>query len=109
MQGIAKRRTTSAKGPTNMVALPSVRPPALGVSHLAAKPHLKIGTAGRIARIQKLSPVLATNRVNFVQAFLAAPAIGRPPVPDEPTTHIVGFGRTYLPTCPNPNPNYQWP
>lgn len=87
----------------------AVRPASLGVSHVALKPHLTLGSEGRIARIQKLSPILAANRLTFVQGVLVAPSTKPEPSPTEPSTFIVGFGRTYLPRSPDPNPNYQWP
>ena len=85
------------------------RPASLGVSHLSLKPHLALGSEGRIARIQKLNPILAANRLTFVQAVLAAPAARPEPPPSETTTYVVGFGRANLPRSPDPNPNYQWP
>ena len=108
-QKVGRPASTDPRTTVARVSSPAGRPASLGVSHVALKPHLAIGGLGRIARIQKLSPVLAANRLTFVQTVLVAPPVGPVPPPSEPSTFIVGFGRTYLPRSPDPNPNYQWP
>ncbi len=107
-RGVTKRRPVS-------VVSAAVRPTPVIAAHrltaLQTKPHLSIGTAGRLSVIQKLTAVSAVSKLNFVQTQLAAAAISAPrpeEIPDR-TTYLVGFGRANLPACPNPNPNYQWP
>jgi len=113
--GSMQSRQLKSKNPTRSSARlrPAIvrpRPATHRLSRLEAKPHIKMGKIGRIARIQKLTAIVARNRVNFVEAQLAQPAAAPQPKPSsEPNTYLVGFGRTALPRCPNPNPNYQWP
>lgn len=80
------------------------------LSTIEATPHLTVGTVGRTATIQKLDIMSATNRIEFVQAQVAASASSEVSTPSmDGTSYLVGFGRTNLPKCPNPNPKYKWP
>jgi len=81
----------------------------VSLSRIESRPHYQLGSAGRIAIIQKLDRLSALNRLNFVQAHLVATSPPGPAPPADTTTYLVGFGRTNLPRCPDPNPNYQWP
>ena len=94
----------------NVPKLPTTIRPAL-VSRLESKPHFRLGSNGRFALIGRLNRVDIANRLSFVQSQLVSTGLDEA---DEQTSgdsasYIVGFGRTNLPRCPNPNPNYDWP
>jgi hypothetical protein len=107
-RGVTQHQPGAGAKPA-ILANPVVAP--LPMSRLDTVPHFTTGTAGRIAKIQKLTAVSAISKLNFAQAQLTHVGVAAhaPASTQEPTTYLVGFGRTNLPACPNPNPNYQWP
>ena len=103
---VATRRAFANELERHRPNLPARRP-----SRLESAPHIKIGTAGHVSIIQKLTTASAINKLSFAQAVLAGPTLSmvRPDPTQDRTTYLVAFGRTNMPACPNPNPNYQWP
>lgn len=79
---------------------------------LLAQGVLTQGVAGKLARIHKLDSMAASGRLQLANQLLEpVPANTPAPVPQPPpqaSTYIVGFGRTHLPYCPDPNPHFQW-
>lgn len=67
------------------------------------------GVTGKLARINKLDAVAASGRLQLAEQLLKPQPVPLPtPPPASTYTYIVGFGRTHLPYCPNPNPQFQW-
>ncbi len=106
VRGVTRRNvtvgTTASRRPATAVIAQQ------GISRLDLVPHQLIGVTGRISKIEKINAITASNRLSYAQILIATTA-NQPSPPQDNTTYLVGFGRTNLPACPNPNPNYQWP
>ncbi len=113
LAGRTDRLDSARPSANNPLAVQAANPVAttLPTSRLKLSPHFTVGSAGRLARVEMLTSVTASNRLNYVQAQLtaAASASPAPAPPPERQTYVVGLGRTNLPLCPNPNPNHLWP
>ena len=93
------------------LAVSSIRPATLSKSAWVkvklGEGVLTQGVTGKLARINKLNAVAAIGRLHLAEQLLN-PQFVPLPTPPPASTYIVGFGRTHLPYCPNPNSQFQW-
>lgn len=100
-------RTRSAFGATMPRAYAVLAASSAGRSARNAVAIQTIGTPGALARIEVISSLVATQRLEF--ALMHIQSHQDTPKPEKPKpTWLVGFGSTNLPASPNPNPNHQW-
>lgn len=105
-RGVIPRRSVLSTNLTRMTR-PMAMP--LRVTPVNTKLYSVIGEVGRSSKVRKLTATLAASKLEYVKALLYETKINQEPAStNEQTTYLVGFGRTNIPACPNPNPNYQW-
>jgi len=99
--------TTARAQRVKVTATARPAPLLKGGSALLLKPHLRLQQAGRLSLIQQLTGTQATQRLELAKAVLNKRPTAAPAQPA--ATYFVAMGRSPVPACPNPNPNYQWP